>query len=452
MAWYDIFLGRKYKRELAETKKRCAQQMGRAKQLLTQERQTNREMEAKLSIIENMEALGFRETVENLRAEQKRLQERVGELNAEVAEKETEIIQLDDAILLQSFGIYETRYDFEDSSLYKVRLDKIRDEQKQMVKNDGAVVVANTWSVGGSESEGKKMTKDYVKLILRSFNNECDATIVKAKYNNVESLEKKINKAAETLNKLGERMTASITSKYVNLKIQELYLSYEYELKKQTEKEEQRRIKEQMREEAKVAREIEEAKKTLRKEATHFTKAITKLDEQLETADSEEIRQSLEEEKRKIEEELAKVSEDIAANEMREKNTRAGHVYIISNIGSFGENVYKIGMTKRLDPQERVDELGDASVPYRFDVHALVFSEDAPALESAIHKAFSDRRINLVNQRREFFKVTLKEIVHVVKENFNKPVEFTMAAEAAEFRQSEQMRKVLRTGRKVAVS
>lgn len=125
----------------------------------------------------------------------------------------------------------------------------------------------------------------------------------------------------------------------------------------------------------------------------------------------------------------------------RVQNTRAGYVYIISNIGSFGENVFKIGMTRRLEPLDRVKELGDASVPFTFDVHGMIFSEDAPALENALHKAFTERRLNRVNERKEFFRVDLKEIENVVKKNHNKTVEFTKLAEAEEYRKSVQIEK-----------
>ena len=118
---------------------------------------------------------------------------------------------------------------------------------------------------------------------------------------------------------------------------------------------------------------------------------------------------------------------------------RAGYVYVISNIGSFGPNVYKIGMTRRLDPQDRVDELGDASVPFNFDVHAMIFSDDAPALEASLHRAFEDRKVNMVNTRREFFNVTLDEIKEVVKKNFDKTVEFIDVPDAEQFRISQRM-------------
>ena len=132
-------------------------------------------------------------------------------------------------------------------------------------------------------------------------------------------------------------------------------------------------------------------------------------------------------------EETSKAIEDV---DYREANKKAGYVYIISNIGAFGENVYKIGMNRRLDPMERIDELGDASVPFKFDVHAMIFSEDAPALENQLHKAFESKKLNKINSRKEFFNVSLSEIKKVVRQNFDKTVEWTDIAEAEQYRQS----------------
>lgn len=371
-----------------------------------------------------------------LQKEQNALQQKVSNLNAEIGLRQKEVIQLDEEILLQSFGFYKARYDLENSEQYKKKLDGIRDQQKKMIKGDKAAYCTGTWVINDSAKEGEKLVKDYVKLILRSFNNECDASMVTIKFSNISSIEKKLKKAFEALNKLGERMNIIISQGYLDLKLQELYLCYEYAVKKQEEKEEQQRLKAQMREEAKILKEIEEARAKLEKEEKHFTKAIKTLDSQLRVATTEAERQVLLDERHKIEQKLVEVGKDIAAVEKREQSTRAGYVYVISNIGSFGENVYKIGMTRRLDPQERVDELGDASVPFEFDVHALIFSEDAPKLENALHKAFEMRRVNMVNRRREFFRVALDEIERVVKTNFNKPVEFTKLAEAEQYRQS----------------
>ena len=194
-----------------------------------------------------------------------------------------------------------------------------------------------------------------------------------------------------------------------------------------------------MREEQKLQREIEEARKKIQKEQNHYQNALEKIERQLETA-SETEKIDILAKKAEIENGLAEIEKNLKDVDYREANAKAGYVYIISNIGAFGENVYKIGMTRRLDPQERIDELGDASVPFNFDVHAMIFSDDAPALEAALHRAFADRKLNMVNQRREFFRVSLDEIKEVVKQNFDKSVEFIEVPPAEQFRVSEKIK------------
>lgn len=226
------------------------------------------------------------------------------------------------------------------------------------------------------------------------------------------------------------------------MKLEELHLCYEFEVKKQKEKEEQRRIREEMREEAKLAKEIEETRIKIEKEELHFTKALVAIEERVRDAKNDADRSTLEREKASIQRELGNIEGQKLDIQKREQNTRAGYVYVISNVGSFGEDVYKIGVTRRLEPEERVDELGDASVPFRFDIHAMIFSDDAPSLENALHKAFEARRLNMINLRREYFRVRLEEIEDVVKSNFSKPVEFVRLAEAAEYRQSLKLKSV----------
>lgn len=212
-------------------------------------------------------------------------------------------------------------------------------------------------------------------------------------------------------------------------------MAYEYELKKREEREEQARIKEQMREEARVLKEIETMKAKIEKEETHFKQAVEGIKEKMENA-TEAQKLKYEEKVRELEEKIRLLEKDKEDVYNREQNTRAGYVYIISNIGSFGDDIYKIGMTRRLEPFERVRELSGASVPFPFDVHAMVFSEDAPKLENALHNYFRDRQLNKVNNKKEFFKVNLHEVEKVVKENHNKVVEFTKIAEAEQYRQS----------------
>lgn len=364
------------------------------------------------------------------------LDREIAELEHQMKAKRKDLVLVDDEILLQSFGVYKPKYEFASSDFYKAKLDRIRVAQEALIKQGRATNSPTNWTVNNSLKEGERMVKDYVKLIVRSFNNECDASIIGVKFNNIESIEKRIRKAYDTLNQLGRRISISLMPEYLDLKLQELYLAYEYQVKKQEEREEQKRIREQMREEAKRLKEIEDAKLKLDKEEKHFRKALETLNAQLLLASSEAERELLEKEKASVALELVALGQARQDVLNRERNTRAGYVYIISNVGAFGDNVYKIGVTRRLEPQERVDELGDASVPFDFDIHALIFSEDAPTLENALHKAFESRRLNRINQRREFFHVTLEEIEQVVRKNFSKPVEFTLLADAAEYRQS----------------
>lgn len=364
----------------------------------------------------------------------------IEELQAKITELKDEVVETQEVALLQSFGIYEPTYNFASSDAYKEYLQDLRSEAKSLIK-DGAAVTGNTgWTVNGNAAKGRKMVADMQKLLLRAFNSECDELIKNVKYNNYDSYVKRIEKSCTQISKLGSVMGIAITDYYKSNRLNELTVSYEYALKKQQEKEEQKEIKARMREEAKLQKEIEEERKKLEKEQAHYQNALEKLNSQLEKASEDEKAELLS----KKEELLSKIEDTekaIKDVDYREANKRAGYVYIISNIGAFGENVYKIGMTRRLDPMERVYELGDASVPFNFDVHAMIFSDDAPKLEAALHKAFEDKKVNMVNQRREFFNVTLDEIKKVIKENYDKTVEFIDLPEAEQYRISEKMRK-----------
>ncbi|HFK1735426.1 TPA: DUF4041 domain-containing protein [Bacillus cereus] len=358
----------------------------------------------------------------------------------EIDSLQREVILLKEDMLMQSFGFVDPKYGFETSEVFKSKLNEIRQKQKKMVKDREATFHRLDWTIGDDRKKGKEFILDTIKLILRAFNNECDNIITKVKYSNLEASEQRIKKIFDELNKLTDMQQVSITLGYLNLKIEELYLKYSFEQMKQEEKEEQLEIKERMREEAKALKELEKAKEKVEKEEKHFEQAIEKLKMQM-TETTEKQQAKLIEKLKELEAQLEHTRENKEDVLYRVQNTRAGYVYIISNIGSFGENVFKIGMTRRLEPMDRVKELGDASVPFTFDVHGMIFSEDAPALESALHQAFADKRVNKVNTRKEFFRVELAEIENVVKKNHNKTVEFTKLAEAEDFRKSIQLEK-----------
>jgi len=271
---------------------------------------------------------------------------------------------------------------------------------------------------------------------LRSFNNECDYCVDNVKFNNIESCEKRIEKSFDALNKLGKIMQVYISDAYKKSKFDELYLAHEYQLKKQEEKEEQKRIREELREQQKLEQEIKIAMDKILKERKHFNLAIKDLKEKLASTNNEKEKSLIIEKLNQANAQLAELDKEEKVIDYRENNAKAGYVYVISNIGAFGENVYKIGMTRRLEPMDRVDELGDASVPFSFDVHAMIFSDNAPVLESKIHEHFNSNRINKLNNRKEFFRADINDIEKIIKDNYDKIVDVVKEAPAEQYRES----------------
>lgn len=368
------------------------------------------------------------------------LNQKIYSLQLQIQEKQKHLVILDDEALYQDFSLYTPVYDLMNSEAYKDKLLVVRQRQKDMIKRNIAATFPSNFTYNNSLAQGKKLVADNVKQILRAFNNECEAIIDKVKFNNVESIRKRIIKSCEDLNKLNAKMSIAITPSYLDLKLQEMNLCYEYSVKKQEEKEEAKRIRAEQREAQKLQKEIDEARKISEKEKSHYSNALRRIESQIQRATGTE-RELLEERRSEIQTQISAIEEELKQIDYREANQRAGYVYIISNIGSFGKDVYKIGMTRRLEPMDRIDELGDASVPFRFDVHAMIFSDDAPALEAALHRAFDNKKVNMVNTRREFFHVTLPEIEEVVRKNFDKTVEFVRTPSAEQFRESQMMRR-----------
>lgn len=274
-----------------------------------------------------------------------------------------------------------------------------------------------------------------INFILDAFNGKVDSILSLVKSNNYGVLEQKIKDAFYLVNNLGKAFrNVSITEEFMLARLQELYWATITQELKLQEKEEQRLIKEQIREEEKARREYEKAIKEAAKEEDMLKRAIEKA--------QREVALASEEQKANYEARLIELTGKLQAAEEKNQRalsmaqqTRTGHVYIISNIGSFGEHVYKIGMTRRLEPIDRIKELGDASVPFEFDVHSLILSDDAPGLEKQLHKKFLQMQLNKVNPRKEFFQVSLKEIREEI-EKMGINAKWTMAAEAREYRES----------------
>lgn len=335
---------------------------------------------------------------------------------------------------LIEFGIYEPIYEFDKSEEYREEQKKIIERQKIMIQQETAVICTTNWTIDGSEAKGRASTKRNIKLVLRAFNGECNSLIAKVKWNNVNQLKERIRKSYDAINKLGKSSTISIEYGYLDLKLKELALEHEFQMKRQNEKEELRAIQEQIREEEKAKREFEKAQKDAEKEEKIFQAALEKARKEIGELTGE-MQTKLQAQIEKLEQELKEAQEKKERAMSMAQQTKRGHVYIISNIGSFGEDVYKIGMTRRLEPTDRIKELGDASVPFKFDIHAMIYSEEAPTLENELHRAFENRKVNMLNSRKEFFNVTLDEIENQINKT-GIEAEFSRLPEAVEYRET----------------
>lgn len=389
----------------------------------------------------NKEKDDIASVIQELISNKNELENKIDQLNQSIESKEKEIKQLDDDVALLEFGFYEPKYNCMNSKEYAEKIKEVRSKQKEMVKTKQALHYIEDWTLDGSLSKGRAVNNDRMKMYMRAYNNECDNLIAKVKFNNIEKIKERIKKVGIQLDSLNKRSKISITNMYENLKIEELGLCYEYERKKQEEKDLLREQREQEREEAKLKAEIKAARAKVNKDINQFNNALKALLER-----EKDISESERDEwKKQVEEIQAKISEkndELEDIDYREMNAKAGYVYVISNIGAFGENVFKIGMTRRLEPQDRIDELGSASVPFKFDVHAMIFSDDAPKLEAMLHKTFEKNKMNMINQRKEFFNVSLAEIEKAVHDNYDPLVQFKEVPDAEQYRESQKIKEI----------
>lgn len=341
-------------------------------------------LEAKLAPLRSLE-----NEVAGLKTEAGRILDQVEAVKATYREKRALLDKLeklvavyDERLAFAELGIYEPHFDFRDSETFKNAITEVRSQQKAMVSAKTATISPGGWTVGGSEAKGKTMMARQTRLTKRAFNNECEAAIANARWNNVGAMETRIHASGKAIDAANETMQLRINGGYVALKIKELRLPHEWRERQKVEKEERAELARAEREERKFQEGLAQAQAAVG--AGDLTAAARQRIAELETAR--------------------------AMAEM----TRSGYVYVISNVGSFGEDMVKIGLTRRLNPDDRVRELGDASVPFSFDVHAMIHSDEAPALESALHREFAARRVNTSNMRKKFFRVTLDEVEEAV--------------------------------------
>ncbi|MEJ6400322.1 DUF4041 domain-containing protein [Nicoliella lavandulae] len=366
----------------------------------------------------------------------KLVMDKIKEENEVIENLKAKIGDLDSDSEIADYGLYNPNYEFQSTWQYKNELDDLRKSQKEMIKDKTAVNYNSNWTVNNSKALGRKMVNNEIKAILRSFNNECDEAIKKVRHGNYERIEKRINKSFEQHNKIYAVTEISLSHNYLKLKLRELKLAFEYQQKKEEEKEELREQRRIERENAALKREAEKQQKKLQKDVDHYQKAINELQER---SNQEKENQGLKDEIEKLKRQISDKENESNDLDSRIYNAKAGYVYIISNIGAFGKNIFKIGVTRRMKPEERVNELSSASVPFKFDVHAFVYSSDAFALENKLHQRFNDNRVNLVNNRKEFFRIGIDEIKDELKKYDNVTVDFNEFPEADEYRQTKKI-------------
>lgn len=354
----------------------------------------------------------------SLEAENAKLRARLASLPSN-----DDTVLLDDESVLQSVGIYRYHHPLENASAYKEQLRCLSERIASLVKAKKAIVKSNMFTFDNSLAKGRRMTADLSKLMLRAYNAEADNALRTLRAGNVVTAKKRLEASRATIAKLGKMMEMHISDEFHALRFEELELTSDFLMMKQEEKEAAREERARLREERKVAAELAAEREKLDKERAHLENAIASLHNSGGSDPDLEAR-------------LAKIDEVIAQNDYRAANVRAGYVYVISNRGAFGPDVVKIGMTRRLEPVERITELSGASVPFRFDVHALFFSEDAVTLENELHKAFADRRLNHANGRKEFFFAHPTEVREVLISKVGNLLEFVERAESTEYLQS----------------
>jgi hypothetical protein len=360
------------------------------------------------------------------------LRRRISELEAEVARLQADAangatVELDDERILQEVGIYRYHHPLENAAEYKAELNELSQQIKTMVRAGDAVLASDMFTFNNSLAKGRKMTAELSKLMLRAYNAEADNCVRALRAGNVLTAKNRLESSVTAIAKLGAMMEMRINPDYHQLRLRELELTADYLMKVQVEKEEAREERERLREERKAEQELAAERARLNKEREHYLNALQALkdsDDQTAIAD--------------LNDRLHEIDEAIERNDYRTANIRAGYVYVISNRGALGPNIVKIGLTRRLEPMDRVRELGDASVPFPFDVHAMFFADDAVTVEADLHRAFADRRVNLINQRREFFFATPAEVRTVLLEQVGNLLEFAEEPDATQYLQSKK--------------
>ncbi|MBF2015796.1 MAG: DUF4041 domain-containing protein [Rivularia sp. T60_A2020_040] len=401
------------------------------------------ESKAKRELRKYDSIVNIEEYQQQLKTDTYRLEAQKGFLNNEIRNLQQQFNEFDAKVYLQSIDYYEPKYEFISSEDYLVRLKEIKQQQNRMQKNNQAYICDAQWTVGDSKRKGEKMINDILKLVEISFEERCKYAGKEVKYNNIDSLKSKITKSFEKYNKYLKSLQCRIAEEYLQLKLIELDLVYEQEDKKQQEQERDREVSKQNKERAAIDKATQRAEEAEERERLH-QEELDKIRQEIVKAKDEEQKQL----EIKIQELERLVEEDRSDKEnalYESKKLKSGYIYIVSNIGSFGRDIYRICKTSRNQEDIYIREMNPAA-PFKFDVHCKIFSEDALDTLQRLHQRFDDKRVNIVNSRKDFFKVSIDEIEQAVKQikketGVLRIDVFETAPQASEYRQTVAKRK-----------
>lgn len=360
------------------------------------------------------------------------LYEEINKLHQEVGELNTQIN-------VESFGLYDFDHPAKDSVQLSQQLQSVRDFIKVSISSKQASVATTNFTFNNDRKQGQKFVNDMTKIMLRAYNAEAENAVKSVKSNKSEAAVKKLHRCRAQVEKLGTMIDFKILDDYHKARIQEIELAYAYHTIVQQEKEKAREEREKLREEKKAQAELQKRQENLHKELTQKQTALRMLQKSIENF--EELPVVEQEKIETLVHDIEILDGSLKETEERSANMKAGYVYVISNIGSFGEGRVKIGMTRRIDPMERIKELGSASVPFGFDVHMIHYSNNAVEIERQLHEHFAHRRVNMINKRREHFYATPEEVRQVVLSMDGSIATFNNDVEAEEYRESNAIRK-----------
>lgn len=433
--WFGV---RKYARELQKAMVKLRADQRKFVTAIARLRRERDHMKAQMAELGTLSALELEQQrarlqqgLEQLRAERR---EAIQASDRAVSEARTQLeiirqamVETEETALLQEVGVYRYRHPLADAVSYQKELALVQERIQSMAKDvDAAVAAPADWVVNGSLDQGRVMVKETARLMLRAFNVEADSLVRSLEPYKLDAAVAQLTKAAHAIAHLGRTMSISLSESYVQARVAELELTADFLNRRAEDKEAERAERERIRQERKAQHEMEWERERLQQKRAHDANVLLTL---LQRGDDEAAAH--------MRERLRSIDHAIESVDFRAANVRAGYVYVISNIGSLGPNMVKIGMTRRLDPLDRIRELSDASVPFDFDVHAVFFSKDAAGIEAALHERLANRRVNQVNTHRKFFRVTPAQVKAQLTELAGDLLQFQDVPAALEYRQSQ---------------